>query len=72
MSLWVLFGVLGGLVALLTVVLVRRGGSRTDTAEGLLIEERARIQAAHDRVSYHSRSVHNAPPNQSDSHQRRR
>ncbi|MFB6830324.1 hypothetical protein [Streptomyces hydrogenans] len=72
MTLWVFFGVLGGLVVLLTVVLLRRGGSRTDNAEGLRIEEQARIQAAHDRVSYNARSVHNGPPNQSDSYQRRR
>ncbi|MFF2774716.1 hypothetical protein ACFVU3_07395 [Streptomyces sp. NPDC058052] len=72
MALWVLFGGLGGLVAVLTVVLTRRGGSRTENAEGLRIEERARFQASQDRVSYNSWAVHNAPPNQSDAYQRRR
>ncbi|MFI8511725.1 hypothetical protein ACIGHB_11425 [Streptomyces sp. NPDC085460] len=72
MALGVLFGGLAGLIVLLTVVLTRRSGSRTENAEGLRIEERARIQAAQDRVSYNSWAVHNAPPTQSDAYQRRR
>ncbi|MFD4372279.1 hypothetical protein [Streptomyces sp. NPDC058486] len=72
MTLWVFFGVLGGLVVLLSVVLLRRGRSGTEHAEGLRIEEQARVQAAQDRVSYNSWSMHNAPANQSDTYQRRR
>ncbi|MFF9339909.1 hypothetical protein ACF1CG_09145 [Streptomyces sp. NPDC014773] len=72
MTLWVFFGVLGGLVVLLVGVLLRRGWSRTEHAEGLRIEERARVQAAQDRTSYNSWAVHNAPPNQTDAYQRRR
>ncbi|MEU3607786.1 hypothetical protein AB0E83_20410 [Streptomyces sp. NPDC035033] len=71
MAVWVLFGVLGGAVALLVTVLLRRGGSRTEDAEGLRIEERARLQASQDRVSYNAFAVHNAPPNQSDAYRRR-
>ncbi|MEU2549432.1 hypothetical protein ABZ618_29065 [Streptomyces roseolus] len=68
MGLLLLFGVLGGAVALLTAVLLRRGRSGTETVEGLLIEREARRQAAVDRVSYHSFAVHNAPPTQTDSY----
>ncbi|WP_030762984.1 hypothetical protein [Streptomyces griseus] len=74
MFLLVLFGGLGGLVALMAVVLWRRdrGRNGTESFEGLRIEEQARLQAAQDRVSYHSRAVHNGPPTHSDSYQRRR
>ncbi|GGR46217.1 hypothetical protein [Streptomyces roseolus] len=68
MALMLLFGALGGAVTALIVVLLRRGRSDTETAEGLRIEERARLQASMDRVSYNSFAVHNAPPTQSDSY----
>ncbi|MFE5791868.1 hypothetical protein ACFQ8C_04735 [Streptomyces sp. NPDC056503] len=68
---WLLFGVLGSVVVLLIVVLLRRGRSGTENAEGLRIEEQARLQASQDRVSYNAFAVHNAPPNQSDAYRRR-
>ncbi|WP_282695674.1 hypothetical protein [Streptomyces sp. CC208A] len=72
MELALLFGVLGGLIALVTVVLMRRGSSRTEGAEGLRIKDQARRQAAHHRVSYNARAMHNAMPTQIDVYQRRR
>ncbi|WP_338492608.1 hypothetical protein [Streptomyces sp. SJL17-4] len=73
-SLWVLFGVLWGLVGLLVLVHARRSRrySRTEGAEGLLIEQRAREQAAEDRVTYHPLAVHDAPINYKDIHNRHR
>ncbi|MFJ5711346.1 hypothetical protein [Streptomyces sp. NPDC093105] len=71
MAMGILFGVLGGLVVVLVVVLTRRGRSTTEHAEGLRIEERARLQASQDRVSYNAWAVHNAPPNQTDAYRRR-
>ncbi|MFD8009369.1 hypothetical protein [Streptomyces sp. NPDC058955] len=71
MAMWMLFGGLGGLIVVLLVVLLRRGRSGTENAEGLRIEEQARIQASQDRVSYNSWAMHNAPPNQSDAYRRR-
>ncbi|WMX44531.1 hypothetical protein [Streptomyces roseicoloratus] len=66
------FGVLGGACLLLIVTLMRRNGRRTETAEGLRIEEQARIQAHEDRVSYNSLSVHSSMPTAGDAYQRRR
>ncbi|MFE2557078.1 hypothetical protein ACFXGT_13820 [Streptomyces sp. NPDC059352] len=70
-ALLILFGVLGGVGALLTVTLMRRGGSRTDTAEGLLQEQEALRQAHHDRVSFGAAAVHNSVPTASDTYSRR-
>ncbi|MDX2294452.1 MULTISPECIES: hypothetical protein [Streptomyces] len=55
----------------LTVVLLRRGRSTTEHAEGLRVEEQARLQASRDRVSYNSWAVHDAPPTQTDAYRRR-
>ncbi|MEV6326652.1 hypothetical protein [Streptomyces sp. NPDC051909] len=71
MAFVVFFGVLGGLCLLLIVTLLRRNGRPTETAEGLRVEEQARIQAAQNRVSFNARSVHNAPPTAGDAHHRR-
>lgn len=70
-ALLILFGVLGGVGALLTVTLMRRGGSRADTAEGLLVEQQALRQARHDRVSFGAAAVHNSVPTASDTYSRR-
>ncbi|MFF0223914.1 hypothetical protein [Streptomyces sp. NPDC004629] len=70
-SVLVLFGVLGALVVLLVVVLLRRNSGRTETADGLLIEREARLQAEMDRVSFNARSVDNAAPTSSDVYHRR-
>ncbi|GAA3933107.1 hypothetical protein GCM10022244_47080 [Streptomyces gulbargensis] len=71
-ALLVMFGGFWGLVVLLTVVLTRRRRrySRTESAEGLLIEQRAREQAAQDRVTYHPLAVHDAPISYKDIHNR--
>ncbi|MFI6422613.1 hypothetical protein ACIBG6_35105 [Streptomyces sp. NPDC050842] len=70
-ALLTLFGVLGGIGVLLTVTLMRRGSSRTDTAEGLLQEQQALRQAQHDRVSFGAAAVHNSVPTASDTYSRR-
>ncbi|WP_432087881.1 hypothetical protein [Streptomyces sp. bgisy095] len=70
-ALLILFGVIIGVGALAFTVVHRRGGSRTDTVEGLLQEQEARRQAQIDRVSFNSRSVHNSLPTTSDAHHRR-
>ncbi|MEU1302996.1 hypothetical protein [Streptomyces shenzhenensis] len=67
----VLFGVLGGAVVLLVVILMRRTSSRTETADGLLIEREARLQAQIDRVSFNARAVDNSLPTTSDAYHRR-
>ncbi|MBT2438605.1 hypothetical protein J7E93_00370 [Streptomyces sp. ISL-36] len=70
-SLLVLFGVLGGSVALLVVKLMRRGSGRTENVEGLLIEQARREQAHSDRTSFSSFASHNSPPTTGDSHRHR-
>ncbi|APE25346.1 MULTISPECIES: hypothetical protein [Streptomyces] len=70
-ALLVLLAVLVGVGALLVVTLLRRGRGGTDTAEGLLLEQRARDQAHHDRVSFSSSAVHNSVPTASDAYNRR-
>ncbi|WP_314612721.1 hypothetical protein [Streptomyces stackebrandtii] len=50
---------------------MRRGGSRTETAEGLLQEQEALRQAHHDRVSFGAAAVHNSLPTASDAYTRR-
>ncbi|MYT19994.1 hypothetical protein GTW69_06785 [Streptomyces sp. SID7760] len=71
MAFVVLFGVLGGLALLMTVTLLRRSGGQTETAEGLRIEEQARMRAGQDRASFNVVAVHTAPPTASDAHHRR-
>ncbi|MFE0640966.1 hypothetical protein ACFW2Y_04995 [Streptomyces sp. NPDC058877] len=68
----ILFGLLGGVGLLLVILLMRRSGGRTDSADGLRIEHEARRQARTDRVSYDAFAVHNAMPTASDGYQRRR
>ncbi|WP_328761333.1 MULTISPECIES: hypothetical protein [unclassified Streptomyces] len=72
MAFIVLFGVLGGTAMLLIITLLRRNGKQTETAEGLRIEEQARVQAALDRTSFNAMSMYNTPPTSSDAHHRRR
>ncbi|SEB91698.1 hypothetical protein [Streptomyces sp. TLI_105] len=66
-ALLILFAVLGGVGALLTIVLLRRGGGRTDTVDGILQEQQALHQAKADRVSF-GLGAHNSLPTASDSH----
>ncbi|MEU5217023.1 hypothetical protein AB0G79_12620 [Streptomyces sp. NPDC020807] len=63
----IFFGLLAGIGVLLTVTLVRRGGSRTETVEGLLQEQAAARQAHDDRVSF-GLGAHNSLPTASDAH----
>ncbi|MGW6390468.1 hypothetical protein ACWFR1_08160 [Streptomyces sp. NPDC055103] len=67
----ILFGVLGGIGVLLTFTLMRRGGSRTETVEGLLMEEQALRQARKDRVSFGTDAVMNSQLTASDTYTRR-
>ncbi|MFJ5830793.1 hypothetical protein [Streptomyces sp. NPDC093089] len=70
-ALLIAFGVLGGIGVLLMVVLLRRGTGRTETADGLLVEQEALRRARHDRVSFGTTAVHNSTPTASDSYRRR-
>ncbi|MEW1906113.1 hypothetical protein [Streptomyces sp. NPDC086147] len=70
-ALLILFGAIIGVGALAFVIVHRRGGSRTETIEGLLLEREAGRQARTDRVSFNSLSVHNSLPTSSDAHHRR-
>ncbi|MFJ8295141.1 hypothetical protein ACIQ9R_04615 [Streptomyces sp. NPDC094447] len=72
MAFVVLFGILGALTLLLIVTLLRRSSNQTESAEGLRIEEQARLQASRDRVSFSTIAMHNSPPSASDAHHRRR
>ncbi|MFF8381832.1 hypothetical protein ACF07V_37725 [Streptomyces sp. NPDC015661] len=69
-ALMILFGVLGAIGVLLTVTLLRRGGRRTDTVEGLLQEQESLRQAEADRVSF-GLGAHNSLPTASDGYIRR-
>ncbi|AEN14253.1 MULTISPECIES: hypothetical protein [unclassified Streptomyces] len=69
-ALLVLFGVLVAVAVSLVVVLLRRKHAPTETAEGLLIEQEARLRAHHSRVSFNSRVAHNSTPTMGDSHHR--
>ncbi|MFI1658088.1 hypothetical protein ACH4ZU_24715 [Streptomyces sp. NPDC020472] len=66
-ALLILFAVLGGIGALLILTLLRRGGDRTDTVDGVLQEQRALRQAKADRVSF-GLGAHNSLPTASDSY----
>ncbi|MBD0742616.1 hypothetical protein BG418_14160 [Streptomyces sp. CBMA152] len=65
----VFFGLLLTLVVFLSVVVVRRGRSRTENADGLLIEQQRRIYAQTARTSFNSLAVHNSPPTMSDQYE---
>uniref|UniRef100_A0AAU2UY84 Secreted protein n=1 Tax=Streptomyces sp. NBC_00003 TaxID=2903608 RepID=A0AAU2UY84_9ACTN len=67
-TVYVFLGLLAGAAILLIVKLLRRGNSRTENAEGLLIEQQSRIQAHSDRVSFGTFAAHNAPPTMTDQH----
>ncbi|MFG2142926.1 hypothetical protein ACGFRG_01835 [Streptomyces sp. NPDC048696] len=62
----VFFGLLLALVVFLCVVVVRRGRSRTENADGLLIEQQRRTYARSARTTFSSFAAHNAPPSTSD------
>lgn len=66
----VMFGVLAALALLLIAVLLRRGNSVTENADGLRIEQARRVQAQQDRVSYSATTVHSSSPVVSDVHRR--
>ncbi|MGW8326306.1 hypothetical protein ACWGLE_00205 [Streptomyces sp. NPDC055897] len=69
-TLYVFLGLLAGAAALLIVTLARRGNSRTENAEGLLIEQQSRVRARSDRSSFGTFGAHNAPPTMTDQHRR--
>ncbi|MER7761649.1 hypothetical protein [Streptomyces sp. NPDC097619] len=71
-SLLVMFGVFGAVAVLLIVVVLRRDRRRTHHAEGLLIEQEARLRAQADKVSFNSLAVHNSVPTMTDSQRRAR
>ncbi|MFF8918686.1 hypothetical protein ACF08M_36625 [Streptomyces sp. NPDC015032] len=56
----VMFGLLASAATCLIVVLLRRGSSRTENADGLLLEQRARGDAQHNRAAFRSAAVHNS------------
>lgn len=60
-DLLVFLGLLALSAAFLIVKLLRRGTSRTENADGLLIEQARRDQAHVDRMSYNSSTLHNIP-----------
>ncbi|MGW2815678.1 hypothetical protein [Streptomyces sp. NPDC001415] len=66
LTFYVLLGLLVGGAVFLIVTLLRHGKSRTENAEGLLIEQASRLQARRDRVSFGTFATHNAPPTMSD------
>ncbi|MEF9886631.1 hypothetical protein [Streptomyces sp. P9-A4] len=70
-ALLVLFGIFGAVGAFMIVLLMRRNGAPTETAEGLLVEQQARLQAQQDRVSFAATAVHNSTPTASDTYSRR-
>ncbi|MFE9173829.1 hypothetical protein ACFYNZ_30965 [Streptomyces kebangsaanensis] len=68
----VMFGLFAALALLLIVVLLRRGNSVTENADGLRIEQARRVQAHQDRTSYDAMTVLGSSPAMSDLHHRRR
>ncbi|MGW0754117.1 hypothetical protein [Streptomyces sp. NPDC002587] len=59
-ELGVFFGVLVLAALWMVGTVLRRGKRRTETAEGLLIEQAHRQQAASYRTSYSSTAIHNS------------
>ncbi|MGW6691290.1 hypothetical protein [Streptomyces sp. NPDC054961] len=60
-ELGVFFGVMGLAALWMVRTLLRRGNRRTETAEGLRIEQARREQAHRDRNAYSATALHNSP-----------
>ncbi|WP_411104900.1 hypothetical protein [Streptomyces sp. cmx-4-9] len=60
-ELGVFFGVMVAAAAWMMRTLLRRGNRKTESADGLRIEQARREQAVSDRSSYSSNAVHNSP-----------
>jgi len=69
-ALGVLLGLLVAAVAVLVLVLLRRGNGSTENVDGLLIEQARRLQAHNDKVSYNAATVHNSAPSMTDHYHR--
>ncbi|MFG3343767.1 hypothetical protein ACGF1Z_01750 [Streptomyces sp. NPDC048018] len=69
-TLLVLFAVLAVLVAVLVVVLLRRGNGGTENADGLVMEQARRERAHLDRSNFSSTAVHSSLPTMTDQHHR--
>ncbi|MBO1337155.1 hypothetical protein [Streptomyces sp. VRA16 Mangrove soil] len=69
-ELGILFGLLAGAALFMIVILLRRGRSRTQNAEGLLIEQARRVQAGRDKGSFNALAVHNTTPTMTDEYRR--
>ncbi|GAA1006596.1 hypothetical protein STXM2123_801 [Streptomyces sp. F-3] len=67
-----MFGAFAMPALLLIVVILRRGNSATENADGLLIEQARRLQAHQDRVSFDASTALSASPIMSDLRHRRR
>ncbi|GGX86170.1 hypothetical protein [Streptomyces minutiscleroticus] len=67
-ELGVLFGGMAVVVAFLSVRLVRRRGTVTENADGLLVEQARRLQAQSDRAAYNAATVHSSTPTLRDNH----
>lgn len=65
-TLFVFLSLIAGAAVFLTATLLRRTNSRTQNADGLLIEQESRILARRDRVSFGTFAVRNAPPTVAD------
>ncbi|MFD8149469.1 hypothetical protein ACFY3O_11665 [Streptomyces sp. NPDC001046] len=61
-----LFGGLAGIVAVLVVVLLRRGNRPTENADGLLVEQARRIHAQEERARITGVAVNGFLPGDSD------
>lgn len=57
----ILLFLLASFAAFLIVMLLRRGNRRTETADGLRIEQARRDQAHSDRMTYNSLATHGNP-----------
>ncbi|WP_199552036.1 hypothetical protein [Streptomyces sp. N35] len=65
-----LIGGMAAIVAVLIAVVLRRN-SRTENADGLLMEQYARDQAHDDRMTYrYTNVIFEVPPNRRDPHRR--
>ncbi|GGU50646.1 hypothetical protein GCM10010289_83920 [Streptomyces violascens] len=69
-TLYAFLALIVGAAIFLTATLQRRGNSRTQNADGLLIEQESRVQARRDRSSFGTFAVRNAPPTVADQYPR--